>query len=336
MSTFLVRRFFSMLLVWVGVSLLTFFIANVIPADPVALRLGPKATPETIAIWRKKLGLDHPLPEQYLSYMGNLLHGDLGQSIWSGRPVARDLADYLPATVELSVSAALLTLLVGVPLGVLAATRRGGLLDRLVLLLANFGLAVPLFWLGLVFQLLFYRDWGVLPLNGRIALTMGAPKLITGLYTLDSLLKGDFPRLGNSLIHLVLPTVTLSMATIGGIARMVRASTIETLQTEFIRMARAKGVPGRRLLWRHVLRNSLLPTVTVFGNTVNALLAGAFVVEAIFDWPGLGWYALHAILASDYAAIVSITLVIAIICTSVNLLVDLAYQALDPRIHLST
>lgn len=334
MTTFLVRRLFSMLLVWVGVSLLTFLLANVIPSDPVALRLGPKATPETIAYWRSKLGLDRPLPEQYLGFMGNLLHGDLGQSIWSGRPVTRDLQDYLPATIELSLAAILVTVLAGIPLGVLAAVRQGSLFDRLVQFLASFGLAVPLFWLGLVLQLLFYRQFDLLPLNGRISIIIGPPKLITGFFTLDSLLQGDWVRLGDSLLHLVLPTFTLSLFTTGSIARMVRASTIDTLQADFVRGARAKGVSARRLLWHHVLRNSLLPAVTVLGNTVNALLGGVFVVEAVFDWPGLGWYATHAILASDYAAIVSITLVIAIICTSVNLLVDLTYQALDPRIQL--
>jgi peptide/nickel transport system permease protein len=336
MTTFLTRRLFSMLLVWLGVSILTFVIANVVPTDPVALHLGPKATPETIAYWRHKLGYDRSLPEQYLGYMGNLLHGDLGQSIWSGRPVTRDLVDYLPATVELSLMAALLTVLAGIPLGVLAATRPGSLFDRFVLFLANFGLAVPLFWLGLVFQLLFYRQLGWLPIDSRIDLILGPPKLVTGLYILDSLLAGDMARLGSSLVHIILPTLTLAMFTMGAVARMVRASTIDTLQTQFIRMAQAKGVSGRRLLWKHVLRNSLLPTVTVLGNTVNALLAGTFVVEAIFNWPGLGWYATRAILASDYAAIVSITLVIAVICTVVNLLVDLLYQALDPRIHLAS
>jgi len=335
LRTFLLRRLVTMVLVWVGVSLLTFLIANVVPSDPVVLRLGPKASAEAVAFWRHQWGLDLPLHTQYLRYVGGLLRGDLGDSIWSGRPVAQDLADYLPATIELALAAIAVTGVVGIPLGALAAARRGGWLDRLVQALAAFGLAVPLFWLGLVFQLLFYRQWSLLPLDGRIDFLLGPPVRMTGLYTLDSLLQGDWPRLGSSLVHLILPTATLAIFSIAGLARMVRASTLEELGAEYVRTARAKGLAEETVLRRHVLRNALLPAVTLLGLTFNSLMAGVFVVETIFNWPGIGWYATHAILAADYGAVVSTTLVVAVIATTVNLLVDIAYRLLDPRIQFS-
>lgn len=335
MATYLTRRAFTILLVWVGVSLLTFFIANVVPADPVRLRLGPKATPETVAYWRHQWGLDRSLPEQYLSYMGGLLRGDLGTSIWSGRPIRQDLADYFPGTLELALAALLLAVAVGIPLGLRATRQPGGTIDRLVQALAVSGLGLPLFFVGLVFQLLFYRQWGLLPLDSRISLVLGAPPRVTGLYVLDSLLAADLARLADSLWHLVLPAVTLALPAIGAVARMTRASILENLGQDYTQTARAKGASEERVLSHHVLRNALLPVITLLGNTFNAMLAGVFVVETIFNWPGLGWYAARVILASDYGSIVSITLVIAILATLVNLWVDILYWILDPRIQLA-
>jgi len=189
--------------------------------------------------------------------------------------------------------------------------------------------------LALVFQLFFYRNLGWLPLDSRIDLVMGAPQHVTGFYLVDSLLTGDLPRFADSLRHLVMPAVVLSLPTIGAIARMTRASILEVMGQDYVRTARAKGVPQRLLLWKHVLSNALLPVITLLGNAFNGLLAGVFVVEAIFNWPGLGWYATRVILASDYGSVVSITLVIAIMATSVNLGVDILYHRLDPRIQLT-
>lgn len=335
MQAFILRRLLTILLVWLGVTLLTFTIANVIPSDPVALRLGPKASPEAIAYWRHEYGLDQPLPNQFSNYLQDLLRGDLGVSIFTGRKISQDLGIYLPATLELALAAILVTILAGIPLGVFAAQKQGGWLDRFTLNLSSFGLAVPLFWLGLILQLIFYRDLNVLPLDSRITLYLGAPQHITGLYVLDSLLALDFPRLGSAVIHLILPTITLSLFTLGGVTRMVRAGTLENLTADYARMARAKGATEKRIFWGHVLRNSLLPTVTVLGNTFNSLIAGVFVVEIVFNWPGIGWYATKSILAADYSAIMGITLVIAIISTVLNLLVDIIYGVLDPRIQYS-
>ncbi len=335
MTAFLIRRLFSMVLVWIGVTILTFLLANVVPSDPVALRLGPKATPASIAQWRHEWGLDQPLPNQYIRFVSGLFHGDLGVSVWSGRPILNDLKDYLPATLELALAALSLATLLGIPMGILSTLRPGGAADRLVQLISTSGLALPLFWFGLLLQLLFYRKLGLLPLEGRIDLFLGAPHKITGLFVLDSLFQGDWVRLVNSLWHLILPATTLALPAVGSIARMMRASTLEVMNADFIRTAKAKGVPSRRLLWRHAFRTSLLPVVTVIGNLFNAMLAGAFVVEAIFNWPGLGWYATKVILASDYGSITGITLVIAVLSTIVNLIVDILYRRLDPRIQLT-
>lgn len=333
MQAYLIRRSLSILVVWLGVTILTFLIANVVPVDPVALRLGPKANPEAIAQWRHEYGLDRPLPVQYVNFVGGVLHLDLGKSIWSGRPILDDLKDYLPATLELAIVAMLCSFLVGIPLGVFAANTRFKPLDGFIQLISTSGTALPLFWVGLVFQLLFYRNMDILPFDSRIDLVLGPPVHITGLYILDSLLKADWLRLGSSLVHMILPAVTLGLPVLGGVIRMTRGSVLEVRKMEFIRTARAKGLPWRLILNKHILRNAMLPVVTLVGNQFNALLAGTFVVEAIFNWPGLGWYATKVILASDYMAVVSITLVVAVLCTLVNLIVDLTYGVLDPRIQ---
>jgi peptide/nickel transport system permease protein len=332
---YLTRRLFSILLVWLGVTLLTFLIANVIPSDPVALRLGPKATAESVAFWRHEYGLDQPLPQQYFRFLKGILQLDLGTSIWSGRAVTADLRDYLPATIELALFTLLLSIAVGIPLGVAAADHPSRWIDGAIQTLSTFGTAMPLFWIGLVFQLFFYRNLDLLPFDSRIDLTLGPPLRITGFYILDSLLKADGPRFISSLQHIILPAVTLGLPVMGGVIRMTRGSVLDVKKMEFIRTVRAKGMPRRQLMRKHILRNALLPVVTLTGNLFNSMLAGAFVVETIFNWPGLGWYATKVILASDYVAVVSITLVVAVMCTLVNLAVDLIYGVLDPRIRMT-
>jgi len=324
-----------MILVWIGVSILTFIIANIVPRDPVALRLGPKATPEAIAYWRNEYGLDQPYPVQFVKFLSGLLRGDLGNSVWSGRPVSRDLVDYLPATLELSFFSLFLSILLGIPLGVLAGTTSKKWLDSCIQIVSNFGLAFPLFWIGLVFQIIFYLRLGVLPFDSRVDLVVGPPDHITGFYILDSFINQDWSRLSDTLLHILLPAFTLSIPAVSAIARMTRGSTLDILEKDYIRMARAKGVPRSLVIWKHVLRNSLLPVITLAGNIFNSFLAGVFVVEVVFNWPGLGWYATKVILAFDYGAIVSITLIIAIFCTVVNLIVDILYQFFDPRIQLT-
>ena len=334
MRSFLLRRTFTILLVWLGVTILTFLIANVLPADPVAMRLGPKASAETIDYWRHEYGLDQPLTTQYLRFMQGVFKLDLGNSIWSGRPITADLQDYLPATLELAFFTLLISLLAGIPLGIAAANTRSGWLDQFIQLISTFGTALPLFWIGLVFQLFFYSRLHILPFDGRIDMLMGPPVHHTGLFVIDSLLAGDWARMLSSVQHLILPSVTLGLPVLGGVIRMTRGSVLETRELDFVRTARAHGIPWKIILNKHILRNALLPVVTLTGNLFNAMLAGTFVVEAIFNWPGIGWYATKVILAYDYLAVVSITLVVAVLCTLVNLVVDLLYGVLDPRIQL--
>ncbi len=332
MTTFLVRRLGFLVLVVLGVSVLTFVVSHVVPADPAALVAGRDATPEKLAIIRHQLGLDKPLPLQYLSYMGNLLHGDLGYSSFSRRPVLSDFLDYFPATIELTLYALLLAVVVGVPLGVYSGVARGGPVDHLSRIVSIGGSALPLFWLGLLLQLVFYGRLGWLPELGRLDTFMGAPRHITGLYTVDSLLTLNGPAFVNSLKHVLLPAFTLAFSSLALVVRVTRASMVDVLSQDYIRTARAKGVARVPVVMRHALRNALIPTTTLLGLQVGNLLSGAFLVEIVFSWPGIGFYSVNAIENSDYQAIMSITVLVAVVYTLVNLAVDLLYTQLDPRI----
>ena len=334
MRAYLARRLLAMVLVWAGVVTLTFIIATIVPRDPVALRLGNRATPEAIAFWRHELGFDQPILAQFAHWVMSVLHGDLGVSVWTGRPIIDDLLDHLPATIELGVAAAILAAVVGIPLGAIAAASKGSFIDRLSGPLSTFFVAIPPFWLGTVLQVLLYRQLGLLPFGGRIELTLGPPASITGLFLVDSVLAADGTRLLSSLGHLVLPALTLSLLPMSAIFRQMRASTAETLSADYIRTARSKGISGGVVLRRHVLRNSLLPVTTVLGLVTTGLLSGAFVIESVFDWHGIGWYAVKSILNADYFATVSVTLVVAVIVTVANLATDLAYGVIDPRIRI--
>jgi peptide/nickel transport system permease protein len=293
--------------VLLGVSVLTFFISHVVPSDPARLAAGPHASAEQVQQLRRQLGLDRPLPEQYWMYMSGLLRGDFGYSLFSRRPVVEDLRDYFPATVELTVAAMLICLIVGIPLGVLSAVHKDRLLDHLARVVCIGGVGIPIFWLALLAQLLFYR-W------------------------LDVLLTGNWPVLASSLSYLILPAITLAFASLAWVARVTRISMLETLGQDYIRTARGKGMPERSVIYVHALRNALIPTVTLVGLQTGALLAGAFLVEIIFSWPGIGYYTVNAIMAMDFNAIMSTTLLVAVVYTIANLVVDIVYIALDPRI----
>jgi peptide/nickel transport system permease protein len=311
---------------------LTFFISHVVPADPARLAAGPHASTEQVQQLRQKLGLDQSLPKQYWMYMSGLVRGDFGYSLFSRRPVAEDLKDYFPATVELTAAAMLICLIVGIPLGVLSAVHKDGWLDHLGRVVCIGGVGIPIFWLALLFQLFFYRWLDVVPVGGRIAPGLSPPQTITGLYTLDSLLTGNWPVLGNSLSYLILPAITLAFASLAWVARVTRISMLETLGQDYVRTARGKGLAERSVIYVHALRNALIPTVTLVGLQTGALLAGAFLVEIIFSWPGIGYYTVNAIMAMDFNAIMSTTLLVAVVYTIANLVVDILYVALDPRI----
>jgi peptide/nickel transport system permease protein len=332
MTTFLARRMGFLVLVVLGVSILTFIVSHLVPADPAALIAGKNASPATLAIIRHRYGLDRPLPLQYLSYMGGLLHGDLGLSSYSRRPILDDFLDYFPATIELTFYAMLISVLIGVPLGVYSGLSRGGPLDHTSRIFSIAGSALPIFWLGLLVQLLFYGRLGWLPEMGRLDTFMTAPRHITGIYTIDSLLTLNFQALGNTLKHVLLPAFTLAFATLSLVVRVTRASMVDVLAQDYIRTARAKGVDRFSVVMRHALRNALIPTITLLGLQVGNLLSGAFLVEIVFSWPGIGFYSVNTIQNADYQAIMSITVLIAVIYTFVNLLVDMVYIKLDPRI----
>jgi peptide/nickel transport system permease protein len=332
MFRFLVRRLAFLSLVVIGVSMLTFAISHLVPADPARLLLGKTAAPGSVARLRHELGLDQPVPIQYGIYMRNLLHGDLGQSLTSHRPVLDDLRDYFPATLELTIYALVIAISIGLPLGVLSAIHQGGWTDHLTRVIAIAGVSMPLFWLGLVFQVVLYGKLHVLPATDRLDTFVTPPPHMTGMYTFDSLLTGDWPALGNSLQHILLPAITLSLASLATVVRVTRASMLDVLGQDYIRTAHAKGLPPRRVSYIHALRNALIPTVTLLGLQVGNLLGGAFLVEIVFSWPGIGFYSVQSIRAFDYSAIMGVTIVIAVVYTLINLLVDVIYVLLDPRI----
>ncbi len=334
MFSFVLRRIIGLILVMVGVSIITFTLANLVPIDPAAAALGQNAREEQIAAYREQLGLDRPPLEQYFTYMGRLLQGDFGLSIRTRRPVADDLRDFLPATLELSLAALLVSLCFGIPLGMAAALRRNSWVDALARLLALVGGSIPIFYLGLLLIGLFYRQLRWLPGPGRLDSTMSPPDFITGLYTIDALLTGNWMVLQNTLYHLILPAITLGYFSTAVLLRMTRSSMLEVLSQDYVRTARAKGLAYRVVVWRHALRNSLPPILTTIGVTFGSLLSGAVLTETIFNWPGLGRYATTSVTSLDFPAVMGVTLVAAIVYPLVNTLVDISYTLVDPRIRV--
>jgi len=335
MLHFLTRRLLLLLFVIWGISLVTFVLARVVPTDPARLIAGPRAGPAAVAVVRHDYGLDRPLVEQYLTYMAGLFSGDLGRSFTTKRPVTDDLRAFFPATVELTLASLLIALALGLPIGIVAAVRRNSALDYAGRSFATFGLSLPPFWIGLLAQLLFYSGLTLLPVGGRLGQDVLAPPALTGLYTIDSLLVGQFATFLDALRHLVLPAVVLSFSTTAVFVRLVRAALLEELRQDYVRTARAKGLRERSVVTRHALRNALLPVLTIGGLQLGLLLSGTLLVESIFSWPGIGRYSAQSIVGADYNGIMGVTIVLALIYLLVNTLVDLLYAWLDPRIHYS-
>jgi len=330
---FVLRRIVGIAAVMIGVSVITFAISHVVPTDPAAAALGDHATDEQIAAFRTEYHLDRPLPEQYITYVTGIVHGDLGRSIRTRRAVLDDLADSFPATLELSFTALLVSIVVGIPAGLWSAISRGRLPDLVVRLFALAGGSMPVFWLGLIVIGLFYYQLGWFPGGGRLDTFVSPPPARTGLFVVDSLLAGDFEALRSSLAHLVLPALTLGYFSTAVIARMTRSSMLEVLGQDYMRTARAKGLRESAIVLRHGLRNALIPTITVIGLTFGSLLSGAVLTETIFSWPGLGRYATASAVSLDFPAVLGVTLLAAIVYPVANLVVDVAYYWLDPRIQ---
>jgi peptide/nickel transport system permease protein len=316
-------------------TLVIFLIANTVPGDPVLSQLGDLAASnkEFVAEWRAKWGLDRPLWERYAVFLHRLLfEGDLGLSIASQRPVLRDIADFAPATIELASISFLLSLAVGIPLGVMAAIRRDSWIDHLARLVSLIGVSAPTFWLAFIMLAVFYGGLQIAPGPGRIDMIALPPKPVTGLFLIDTLVAGDWAAFRDTLAHLVLPSIVLAAATIGLITRTTRASMLESLSQDFVRVAHAKGLKENRIIIGHVLPNALIPVVTLGGLAYANLLTGAVMTETIFSWPGLGRYTFRSAVALDFPAIMGITLVVAVTYLIINLVVDISYALLDPRV----
>jgi peptide/nickel transport system permease protein len=331
--SYLLRRFVGFVAVMIGVSIITFSLSHIVPGDPAAVALGDHATEEQIQAFRERYGLDKPVPEQYRIYVTNLLQGDLGISLRTRRPVASDLRAFFPATFELSLTALVLSILIGIPAGVVSATAHNRLPDHVVRLVSLIGGSVPIFWLGLILIGFFYGRLGWLPGGARIDKFIPPPPEVTGLFTVDSLLAGDYKAFWSSLHHLFLPALALGYFSTAIIARMMRSSMLEVLNQQYVLAARAKGLRQGKVVWRHAASNALIPTVTTIGVTFGSLLSGAVLTETIFSWPGLGRYATHSAISLDFPAVMGVTLLVALVYTLTNLIVDLGYHWLDPRIR---
>ncbi|MCC6010007.1 MAG: ABC transporter permease [Fervidicoccaceae archaeon] len=325
------RRIALMIFVLWGIITITFIVARVIPADPIGSILGPQAPPELVEKLRKEWGLDKPLYQQYFDYIINVLHGDFGKSIKTNRPVLEDLKQFFPATIELATFSLIIAVLIGVPLGILSALKKDSTIDYLSRMFALTGVSTPVFWLGLVLLYLFYYKIQIFPEPGRLSVGVQPPDPITGMILLDSLLRGKFDVFLDALKHIILPSIVLGFYNSAYIMRITRASVLEVVSQEYVRMAIAKGLRRRKVILKHVFRNAMIPVVTVIGITYGSLLEGAVLTETIFAWPGLGRYATQAFLSLDYNAVVGATFLIALVYSLVNLVVDVLYIYIDPR-----
>ena len=334
---FILRRLLTSIFVLVGVSIIIFIVARVIPSNAAAMYIGPKARPEDIARVTIQLGLDKPLPIQYLAYMGELLHGDLGTSIGTKRPVLLELSTRLPATLELLFTGMAIAVMVGVPMGVLSARWQGKPTDIFVRVVAIIGVSMPAFYLGLLLQILFFRRLDLLPLAGRFSndLRFTNPiEPVTNFLLLDAFIGSNWIALKDVVYHLVLPALTLAAYPAGLIARMTRATMLEVMEQDYIRTARAYGIRETVVVYLYALKNAISPTLTVIGLTFAIALTGTFFVEVIYNWPGLGLFTVHSLLNVDYPAIMGITLFGAVMYVLINLAVDLLQAWIDPRISL--
>jgi peptide/nickel transport system permease protein len=338
MSSIIIRRLLLMLPLMIGMTLIAFIVSHSVPADPVAAHLGQRAMEDKtiVAAFRQQWGLDKPLPEQYLTYLRNLAQGNMGASIRTHMPVAEDLARYLPASAELALAATFVGVVLGIPFGVVSAVRRNQPIDHFLRGISLLGVSSPVFWLGLIGLYIFYFRLGWLPGPGRLDVGMPEPQHITGMYTLDSLLTANWPAFVSSVRHLILPGLVLASVYLGLVTRMTRSSMLEVLSADYVRTARGKGLSQRVVIYRHALGNALIPTITVLGLAFGDILAGTVLTETIFSWPGIGRYAYQSAVTLDFPAIMGVSLLIAAIFITVNLVTDIAYVVLDPRLRTAT
>ena len=319
----------------IGVVLVSFLLTRILPGDTASYFAGPAATPQAIAEVRKQLGLDKPLPEQLYLYVRDLSHGNLGQSLTTGQPVLSDLASRLPASAELTLFGLILAVIIAVPLGVVAAIRQGSMIDHACRVIATAGVSLPVFFTGLILVYVFYFILKIAPAPlGRLDVFATAPPTVTGFYLIDSLIARDWQTFRASLTQILLPGITLAIFSLAPIARITRASMLAVLASEFIRTARAAGLSSKTVIITYAFRNAVLPVVTTLGLVFSFLLGANVLVEKVFAWPGVGSYAVEALIASDFAPVQGFVLAMAILYIFLNLTIDLAYGLIDPRLRI--
>ncbi|QFF98113.1 ABC transporter permease [Psychrobacillus glaciei] len=329
---YIVKRLLLIIPILIGITILTFFISNTIPGDPARLVAGPYADAKVIEELRESMGLNDPIYVQYFRYVSNVVKGDFGTSNFTHQAVSKDLKEFFPATLELTLVAMIITVLIGIPFGIVSASKKDKFADQFTRVFALIGVAMPAFWLGIILLLLFYLKLDLLPGAGRIDTNLSPPQKISGLYTIDALLTGNWAVLKSTVEHLILPAFTQAAVTIGMITRMTRSSMLEVLGSDYIRTAYAKGGTENRVLYGHALRNGMMPVLTLLGMTFGHSLGGSVLVESVFSWPGVGKYAVNAITYLDFPAVMGVTTLIAVLFITINLVIDVLYVVIDPRL----
>jgi peptide/nickel transport system permease protein len=319
----------------IGVVIITFLLTRALPGDPAAYFAGPAATQEATAQVRAKLGLDQPLPTQFVRYAADLARGDLGTSLTTGQPVATEIRNRLPASAELTLLGLIVSVLIAVPLGIVAATRPGSIVDHACRVLTTAGVSLPVFFTGLILVYVFYYLLGFAPAPlGRLDVFFSAPESITGFYLIDSLIARDLETFRAALAQLLLPALTLAIFSLAPIARMTRASMLAVLASDFVRTARANGLTPFTVIVTYAFRNAMLPVVTTLGMVFSFLLGANVLVEKVFAWPGIGSYAVEALIASDFAPVQGFVLTMAVLYVALNLVIDILYGLIDPRVRI--
>ncbi|HAZ49800.1 MAG TPA: peptide ABC transporter permease [Cyanobacteria bacterium UBA11369] len=334
MWKYIVKRLLSLIPVLLGITLLVFGLLHLIPGDPATVLLGERSTPEQIEALRQRLGFNQPLPLQYLAFLDNIARLDFGTSILSGIPIIEEVSNRFPATFELSIAAMLIAIFLGITAGIVAAIGKNSFLDNLTMSGSLIGVSLPVYWLGLLLIYLFAVNLQWLPPSGRISVDAGFNfQPITGFYVLDSILKLDMVILQDVLFHLILPALTLGTIPLAIIARITRSAMLEVLSQDYIRTARAKGLPEYLVIFQHALKNAFLPIITTIGLQFGTLLGGAILTETIFSWPGIGSWIYEGILARDYPVVQGGVVFISVTFVIINLIVDVFYIFFDPRIQ---
>lgn len=331
---FILRRLLWSLVVLFGLSIIVFVIARVIPGDPARMALGPTATAEQVSNLRKEMGLDQPILIQYGRYIVGVLRGDFGQSLLTRRSVNRDLQQSFPATLELVVATIILTFVIGVPFGILAARFKDSWVDNVSRIISLLGVVTPAFFIALLLQLLVGYNFSWLPVSGRLSANLRFSADLTGFMTIDSLLRGRLDVFIDTLRHLILPSIALAAASIGQITRITRASLIDVSRRDYVEAVRAFGIPEWQITLKYMLKPSFIPTLTILGLEFASLLGNAFLVELVFSWPGMASYGVRAILQNDFNSIMGVVLVTGVFFVLVNLLVDVLIGYVDPRIRI--